>query len=45
MNAISFISQPSVDGLFIGRSAWKAEGLISIIQDVETYLQEQGKNK
>jgi triosephosphate isomerase len=38
MNAISFFSMPHVDGLFIGRSAWKVEGFTSIIKDVEAFL-------
>ncbi|RWB67064.1 MULTISPECIES: triose-phosphate isomerase [unclassified Mesorhizobium] len=31
-NAAELIRQPNVDGLFIGRSAWQAEGYIDILQ-------------
>ncbi|PTE10796.1 triose-phosphate isomerase [Mesorhizobium helmanticense] len=31
-NAAELIGQPHVDGLFIGRSAWQAEGYIDILQ-------------
>lgn len=31
-NAAELIGQPNVDGLFIGRSAWQAEGYIDILQ-------------
>ena len=31
-NAAELIAQPHVDGLFIGRSAWQAEGYIDILQ-------------
>lgn len=31
-NAAELISQPHVDGLFIGRSAWQAEGYIDILK-------------
>lgn len=31
-NAAELIGQPNVDGLFIGRSAWQAEGYIDILK-------------
>jgi L-erythrulose 1-phosphate isomerase len=31
-NAAELIGQPNVDGLFIGRSAWQADGYIDILQ-------------
>ena len=31
-NAAELIAQPHVDGLFIGRSAWQAEGYIDILR-------------
>ncbi|MCA0025979.1 MULTISPECIES: triose-phosphate isomerase [unclassified Mesorhizobium] len=31
-NATELIGQPSIDGLFIGRSAWQAEGYIDILR-------------
>ncbi|MDX8538842.1 triose-phosphate isomerase [Mesorhizobium sp. M4B.F.Ca.ET.089.01.1.1] len=31
-NAAELIGQPNIDGLFIGRSAWQAEGYIDILQ-------------
>jgi triosephosphate isomerase len=31
-NAAELIGQPHIDGLFIGRSAWQAEGYIDILQ-------------
>jgi len=37
-NALPFISMPNIDGLFIGRAAWKVEGFISIISMVEQYI-------
>lgn len=37
-NAIELISKPNIDGLFIGRAAWEADGFISIIRMVENYL-------
>ena len=39
-NALSLIGVPNIDGLFIGRAAWKAEGFIAIIKMVEAYLAE-----
>jgi L-erythrulose 1-phosphate isomerase len=33
-NCVALASQPHVDGLFIGRSAWQVEGYISIINSV-----------
>ena len=33
-NAVGFIHQKNVDGLFIGRSAWNAENFAKIIHDV-----------
>lgn len=37
-NALSLIAQPNINGLFIGRAAWRAEGFISIIRSVEEYF-------
>jgi triosephosphate isomerase len=34
-NAESFIQQPEVDGLFIGRAAWEVDSLIELIRLVE----------
>lgn len=34
-NAVSFASQPHVDGLFIGRAAWQPESFLGIIRAVE----------
>ena len=34
-NAYLYLSQPGVDGLFIGRAAWKAEDFIAIIHSIE----------
>ncbi|WP_292142333.1 triose-phosphate isomerase, partial [Mesorhizobium sp.] len=31
-NAAELIGQPNIDGLFIGRSAWRAQGYIDILQ-------------
>ncbi|RVC60705.1 triose-phosphate isomerase, partial [Mesorhizobium sp. M4B.F.Ca.ET.088.02.2.1] len=31
-NAAELIGQPNIDGLFIGRSAWQAEGYVDILQ-------------
>ncbi|TIN00879.1 MAG: triose-phosphate isomerase, partial [Mesorhizobium sp.] len=31
-NAAELIGQPHIDGLFIGRSAWQAEGYIDILK-------------
>ncbi|TIP52132.1 MAG: triose-phosphate isomerase, partial [Mesorhizobium sp.] len=31
-NAAELIGQPHIDGLFIGRSAWQAEGYIDILE-------------
>jgi L-erythrulose 1-phosphate isomerase len=36
-NAIELISRPNIDGLFIGRAAWQAEGFISTIRMVEDH--------
>lgn len=37
-NAAELIAQPSIDGLFIGRSAWAAEGYIDILRRVVATL-------
>ena len=37
-NCIALASQPNIDGLFIGRSAWKAESYIGIVESVTTAL-------
>jgi triosephosphate isomerase len=31
-NSAELIAQPHIDGLFIGRSAWTAEGYIDILR-------------
>lgn len=36
-NAVPLISRPDIDGLFIGRSAWQAEGFCQILKLVEQY--------
>lgn len=36
-NAVPLISRPDIDGLFIGRSAWQAEGFCHILKLVEEY--------
>lgn len=44
VNANQFIVQPSIDGLFIGRSAWDADGFHSLICAAkETYIQHNKK--
>jgi triosephosphate isomerase len=40
-NALSLIGMPNIDGLFIGRAAWQAEGFTGIIKMVEAYLAKQ----
>jgi L-erythrulose 1-phosphate isomerase len=37
-NAAELVAQPHVDGLFIGRSAWQAEGYIDILRRVSAAL-------
>lgn len=37
-NSVDFIQQPNVDGLFIGRSAWKAENFYNIILKIRDVL-------
>ena len=37
-NAVGLASQPHIDGLFIGRSAWTAEGYLGIVRDVTDSL-------
>lgn len=37
-NAISLVSRNNIDGLFIGRAAWKVEGFIAIISMVEEFI-------
>jgi len=39
-NAVELISQPSIDGLFIGRAAWHVDGFLSIIRNVESFLRQ-----
>jgi triosephosphate isomerase len=34
-NARSFMRQPEIDGLFVGRAAWAVEGLIQIVEMIE----------
>ena len=33
-NAIPLITQPEIDGLFVGRAAWSAEGFAEIVRIV-----------
>ena len=42
-NAQSFVQQPEIDGLFIGRSSWKAEGFIKIIGLVSEALNKENE--
>ncbi|WP_152045846.1 triose-phosphate isomerase [Aureimonas psammosilenae] len=37
-NAVDLATRPGIDGLFIGRSAWNADGLVSIVRDVTDAL-------
>jgi triosephosphate isomerase len=37
-NAAGLVAQPHVDGLFIGRSAWAAEGYVDILRRVAAAL-------
>lgn len=37
-NAVDLATRPNIDGLFIGRSAWDAEGYVKIIKDVTDAL-------
>ncbi|MEO9336038.1 triose-phosphate isomerase [Mesorhizobium sp. SB112] len=37
-NAAELIAQPHIDGLFIGRSAWQAEGYIDILKRVSAVI-------
>ncbi len=39
-NTVEMISQQHLDGLFIGRAAWQAEGFIAIVSLVENYIRE-----
>ncbi|MDV7105509.1 triose-phosphate isomerase [Vibrio sp. TH_r3] len=36
-NAAELIQQPSIDGLFVGRSAWQAEGYASLLKIATSY--------
>jgi triosephosphate isomerase len=38
-NAALYVQQPCIDGLFVGRAAWKVEGFIKIIKVIENYSQ------
>jgi triosephosphate isomerase len=40
-NALPLINKPSIDGLFIGRSAWSADGFTHIISMVENSLTQE----
>ncbi len=40
-NALPLIGQAHIDGLFIGRAAWKVDGFIDIISMVEEFLREK----
>ena len=37
-NCVDLANRPNIDGLFIGRSAWKAEGYLGIVSDVVSSL-------
>ena len=37
-NCVALAKQPAIDGLFIGRSGWEAQGFISIVQRVTEAL-------
>ena len=37
-NCVALATRPNIDGLFIGRSAWAAEGYIGIVESVTTAL-------
>jgi L-erythrulose 1-phosphate isomerase len=37
-NCVALATQPNVDGLFIGRSAWQADGYIGIVESVTAAL-------
>lgn len=39
-NAVAFLSQPEIDGLFIGRAAWEASSFVQIIKVIENSLEE-----
>lgn len=41
-NALDLISQQNIDGLFIGRSAWQAEGFCALLDKVADYLSQKG---
>lgn len=43
-NCAELIAQPHIDGLFIGRSAWEAEGYLDILARVSHTLDEVRKN-
>ncbi|WED24762.1 triose-phosphate isomerase [Vibrio sp. JC009] len=36
-NAAELIQQPSIDGLFVGRAAWNAQGYAALLSIVESY--------
>ncbi|MEZ9133514.1 triose-phosphate isomerase [Vibrio breoganii] len=36
-NAFELVSQPNIDGLFVGRAAWDAAGYLSLLSIVEKY--------
>ena len=42
-NCVALASQPNIDGLFIGRSAWQAEGFIDIVESVTRALSSAGR--
>ncbi len=37
-NCVDLANRPNIDGLFIGRSAWKADGYLGIVSDVVASL-------
>ncbi len=37
-NAPALLAAPEVDGLFVGRTAWRAEGLLGLVRLAEAYL-------
>lgn len=44
-NASLYLSQPGVDGLFIGRAAWKAGDFVAIIHSIEVGAAKTGPGK
>lgn len=40
-NAAELIRQPSIDGLFVGRSAWEAEGYRALLSIAQSYCEQR----